>query len=324
VPDQIRAVTLTGRQRLVTEIAGGFQLLDVSRAGRVLGARTTTWTEVRARGRGAAEEAELPAAELAFISDLSDDGTLVLGTDIGENAGSNFRFYLQKTDGSPALWLGEGDGQALSPDGRFALAVLSSTKPQQLIIVPTGAGETRTLAPGGVTQYKRAAWDPTGRRVVFWGVDDKEAWHVYVQEVAGGPPKAITPDGVRLGVIGRPVSPEGQRVAAIGADGVPAIYPMSGGEAVAVPGLGLGDVPICWTPDGRELMVARYEATLQPPAVYRVDIASGRLRPWSPPNRPVPSAILAQPRLLVTPDGQSYAYNYTRSLSDLYLVSNLK
>jgi hypothetical protein len=324
LPDQIRAVTLTGRQRLVTETPGGFQLLALSRDGQVLGARTTTWTEVRARGRGAAEEAELPAADLAFISDLSDDGKLVLGTDIGENAGPNFRFYVQKTDGSPALWLGEGDGQALSPDGRFALAVLAHAQPQQLVIVPTGAGETRTLEPAGVTQYKRAAWDPSGRRVVFWGVDQQDAWHVYVQDVAGGPPRAVTAEGVRLGVIGRPVSPDSQRVAAIGPDGVPAIYPMAGGDPIAIPGLGLGDVPICWTPDGRDLMVARYEEAVRPPLVSRVDVATGRMRPWSPLNRPVPSAILAQPRILVTPDGESYAYNYTRSLSDLYLVSNLK
>src|SRR5436190_1547747 len=182
---------------------------------------------------------------------MSDDGKLVLGTDVGENAGPNFRFYVQRTDGSPALWLGEGDGQALSPDGRFALAVLAHAQPQQLVIVPTGAGETRTLEPAGVAQYKRATWDPSGRRVVFWGVDQQDAWRVYVQDVAGGPPRAVTAEGVRLG-------------------------------------------------------------------------ASGRMRPWSPLNRPVPSAILAQPRMLVTPDGESYAYNYARSLSDLYLMSNLK
>src|SRR5436190_21698770 len=109
---------------------------------------------------------------------MSDDGKLVLGTDIGENAGPNFRFYVQQTDGSPALWLGEGDGQALSPDGRLALAVLAHTQPQQLIIVPTGAGETRTLEPGVVTQYKRAVWDTTGRRVVFSGIDEENSERV--------------------------------------------------------------------------------------------------------------------------------------------------
>jgi hypothetical protein len=323
-PNQLRAVTLSGRQRLVMEASGGFELFDVSRSGQVLGARTTTWTEVRARAKGAAEEAELPAADLAFLSDMSDDGKLVLETDVGENAGPDFRFSVQKTDGSPALWLGEGDGQALSPDGRLALAVLAHTQPPQLIIVSTGAGETRTLEPGVVTQYKRAVWDTTGRRVVFSGVDKENSVRVYVQSVAGGPPRAVTSDGVSLGRIGRPVSPDGQRVVAIGPNDVPALYPLAGGDPVAIPGLGLGDVAICWSPDGRDLLVARYEDSLAPPRIDRVEVGSGRRRPWNRLVASAPSALFAQPRVLVTPDGESYAYNYTRSLSDLYLTSRLR
>ena len=323
-PNQLRAVTVSGRQRLVIETPGGFDLLDVSRSGQVLGQHDTQWTEIRARAHGATEDAELPAADLAFLSDLSDDGRLVLGTDIGANAGPNFRFYIQKTDGSPAVWLGEGDGQALSPDGRLALAVLAHTQPQQLIVVPTGAGETRTLEPGAVIQYKRAVWDNTGRRVVFWGIDKQDSWRVYVQDVAGGPPRAVTDEGVRLGMIGRPVSPDGQRVMAIGPDDIPAIYPLAGGEPVAVPALGLGDLPICWTPDGHELIVARYEEAVATPLIYRVEVGTGRMRPWNRLGSSAPSALLAQPRILVTPDGESYAYNYTRSLSDLYLTSKLK
>jgi hypothetical protein len=323
-PNQLRAVTISGRQRLVIETPGGFDLLDVSRSGQVLSQHHTEWTEIRARAHGATEDAELPAADLAFLSDLSDDGRLVLGTDIGANAGPNFRFYIQKTDGSPAVWLGEGDGQALSPDGRLALAVLAHTQPQQLIVVPTGAGETRTLEPGAVIQYKRAVWDNTGRRVVFWGIDKQDSWRVYVQDVAGGPPRAVTDEGVRLGMIGRPVSPDGQRVVAIGPNDVPAIYPLAGGDPVAIPGLGLGDVAICWNPDGRELLVARYEDTLAPPRIDRVEVGSGRTRPWNRLGASAPSALFAQPRVLVTPDGESYAYNYTRSLSDLYLTSRLR
>jgi tRNA A-37 threonylcarbamoyl transferase component Bud32 len=324
-PNQIRSVTLSGRQRLVEETPD-LPLLDVSRRGQILGVRQAAWTEIRARAHGATEEVELPAADLAYISDLSDDGRLVLGTDIGENAGPNFRFYVQRTDGSPALWLGEGDGQALSPDGTLALAVLEHTQPQQLIIVPTGAGETRTLEPGPVVQYKRAVWDDTGRRVVFSGVDKKNSMRVYVQDVAGGPPRAVTAEDVGLGMIGRPVSPDGRQVVAVGPDGVPALYPLAGGEPVPIPGLGDGDLALCWTPESRELMVAHYdlETPLAPPRIDRVEVGSGRTRVWNRLVRAAPSALLAQSRILVTPDGESYAYNDTRALSDLYLVSKLK
>ena len=324
-PQRIQAVSRSGRQRLVLEVLGNFEIYEASRSGQVLGSRISGGAEIRARARGAAEEVELPASDYAFLSDLSDDGTLMVGTDVGEGGGPTFRFYVQKTDGSPAVWLGEGDGQSLSPDGRFALAVVTRVQPQQLIIVPVGAGESRTLDPGAVVQYQRAVWDRTGRRVVFSGTDKHESLRVYVQDVAGGPPKAVSTDGVGLGRIGRPVSPDGERVVAVGPDDVPALYPMAGGEPVAIPGLGQDDVALCWTPDGRALLVARYEGDEGAlPRVQRVDVASGRAQPWTGIGHTAPGGSTAQSRILVSPDGASYAYNYVRQQADLWLTSTLR
>jgi eukaryotic-like serine/threonine-protein kinase len=145
------------------EQAGALVLLDLSDRGQALISRGTSWADIRARAPGATEEVELPAADLSFLSDLSDDGSVVLGTDVGQGSGPNFSYYVQKTDGSAPVWLGEGDGQALSPDGRFALAVLVKSRPQQLVLAPTGAGKTRTLEPGPIVRYSRV-WDPSGRR----------------------------------------------------------------------------------------------------------------------------------------------------------------
>ena len=319
---QIHAASHSGRERLLYEGPGAFGLLDVSRRGEVLGTQINGAAVIRARARGATEEAEMPAATLSFLADLSDDGTHVLGTDTGVGGGPNFQFYLQKTDGSAPVWLGEGDGQALSPDGRFALAVLLHTQPQQLLVVPTRAGETRTLEPGPVVRYSRAVWDPAGRSVVFSGFDAQDVERVYLQDSDGGPPRAVTPEDVGLARVGRPVSPDGRRVVALGPDGLPALYPLAGGEPVAIPGLGENDVPMCWTPDGRELWVARYEDT--PPRIERVDVASGRARPWPRLGRSAPGDLSGQYRILVTPDGEAYAYGYHRRLSDLYLTSPLK
>lgn len=245
----------------------------------------------------------------------------MLGTDIGQGGGPSFAFYVQQTDGSAPVWLGEGDGQALSPDGRLALAVLQS-EPQQLIVAPTGAGETRTLEPGDVVRYTRAVFAPSGRQVVFAGSDGQDRERLYVQDVAEGPPRAVTDEGVTLAKIGRPVSPDARRVVAVGPDGVPALYPLAGGEPVVIPGLGDLDVPICWTPDGREIFVARYEET--PLRIERVDLRTGRARPWSVIGRSLPSASLGQSRILVTPDGESYVVSHVRSMTDLYLTSPLK
>jgi hypothetical protein len=89
-----------------------------------------------------------------------------------------------------------------------------------------------------------------------------------------------------------------------------------------VPGLAETDIPLCWTTDGRELIVARYESS--PPRVERVEVATGRTRPWTGLRRSRPSGLLGDYRVLVTPDGAAYAYSYFRSMTDLYLVTGLK
>ena len=188
------------------------------------------------------------------------------------------------------------------------------------MVVPTGAGETRTLDPGPVVQYSRAVWDNTGRRVVFSGTDKQKSTRVYVQDVAGGPPQPVTRNDVSLGKIGRPVSPDGRRVVAVGPDGVPALYPLAGGDPVPIPGLGDQDVAICWTPNGRE---SWWRATSGDAVARRA--GGGRERPHAAlePDRPRPPGGLSS-RVLVTPDGESYAYGYMRVLSDLYLTSELR
>ena len=321
VPHQFLAVSLTGRERVIAEQAGPASVLDVSPSGRVLIRRQTLWVDTRARATGASQEVELPAADLSFLADLSDDGKQVLGTDTGVGGGPNFSFYVQKTDGSAPVWLGEGDGQALSPDGRQVLALLQHSKPQQLVVAPTGAGETRTLEAGPIVAYSRAVWDPSGERIVIAGADASGVARLYAQDKDGGPPRPITGEDVTLAMLGRPVSPDGRSVVAIDPEGIPAIYPLQGGEPRPVPGLNELDLPLVWTPDGRELIVVRYEGT--PLRVERVEVASGRTRPWHGIGQAMPS-FFGQTRLLVTPDGAAYAYAYLRSMSDLYLSSPLR
>ena len=321
-PGQMRAVSLSGRQRVIAEVPGGFEIHDISRDGRVLGARANTWTELHARARGAGAEVDLSTTELSFPSDLSDDGKFILGTDQGQGGGSEFRVSLQRTDGVPPIWLGEGDGQGLSPDGRMALAVLLHTKPQQLVMIPTGAGQPKTLDPGPVVEYKRAVWDPSGTRIVLSGVDRQDVERVYTQDAAGGPPRAVSPDNVGLPRIGRPVSPDGRQFVALGSDDVPALYPLAGGEPTSVPGLEAVDVPICWTPDGRELYVAHYEGGW--PRIDRVDVRTGRRRPWNRLGPVGPAGYQGQGRVLVTPDGESYAYSINRTMNSLYLTSSIR
>jgi hypothetical protein len=127
----------------------------------------------------------------------------------------------------------------------------------------------------------------------------------------------VTPVGVEPLKVGRPVSRRHASWRRSRRD--PGHHPLAGGEPAV---RGWGDVPICFTPDGRELFVARSEET--PPLGERVESATGRARPWTGMRRNTPSGLFGQHGFLVTPDGQSYAYSYFRIMSDLYLATGLK
>jgi hypothetical protein len=67
--------------------------------------------------------------------------------------------YLRKTDDSPAVRIGNGYAFGLSPDGRWALSIVSAP-PAQLFLLPTGAGEPRVLPRGKIFVYGgfQATW----------------------------------------------------------------------------------------------------------------------------------------------------------------------
>ena len=321
-PRQLHASSLTGESRLLTEFLGSIQFGDISATGAILLTRGTLWTEMRARRKGARDETEMAGADLTFLSDLTPDGKRVLGTDIGVGGGPNFTSFLQGTDGTPAVRLGEGDGQALSPDERFMLVSLRTTPPR-LRIEPTGAGESLELPRGPIVSYGRAVWDVSGRRVIFAGTELNKESRLYIQDASDkGTPTPFTSEGIDLATLGRPVSPDGRWIAGIGGDGVPELYPLLGGEPRVIPTAGFRDMPVAWSEDGRELFLFRLEET--PPRVDRVDVTSGKTRPWTGIQPGPLSGLMGDYRILISPDGESYVYNYVRKMSDLYLATGIR
>ena len=160
----LRAVTLAGEERLVTRVMGQLDLEDVSRSGRVLVGHPNFRIRHGRAGPRRIEGARAHLAGAVQVADLSKDGSRVLFTELPEGAGEGGSTYLRPTDGSPAVRLGDGVAQALSPDGKWALSLLTS--PSRLILLPTGAGQVRDLTRPGLI-YVGAAGFPTAARVLF-------------------------------------------------------------------------------------------------------------------------------------------------------------
>ena len=69
---------------------------------------------------------------------------------------------------------------------------------------------------------------------------------LYTQDVAGGKPKAISPEGVDA--VSFAISPDGQFVVGIGPDQKGYLFSTTGGDPRPVNGLEAGDIPINWGP----------------------------------------------------------------------------
>ena len=105
----IYAVDLAGRERVVARPPGDQEIQDISPDGEVL---LTHWhgrRTILARGPGDTRDRDLSWFEWPALADLSDDGTTILFTEQGEEAGSlSDATYIRKMDGSPAVRLGDG------------------------------------------------------------------------------------------------------------------------------------------------------------------------------------------------------------------------
>jgi hypothetical protein len=73
----------------------------------------------------------------------------------------------------------------LSSDGKSVLAVVQS-RPPQLVIYSTGAGETQQLERGGIENYATAQWFRDGKSVLICGNEPGKRTRLYVQQIGGG------------------------------------------------------------------------------------------------------------------------------------------
>ena len=312
------AVTPSGRERLVRREAGGLFLHDISRDGRVLLNDYFWHSSLVALPAGESSERDLSWMDQPYVDAISNDGRAVVFDEWGEGGGDNGAIYLRATDGAAAIRLGEGNGLGLSPDARWVLSRRSHSS-ETFVLLPTGPGQPRSLEHKGIT----SGWGgflPDGKRVVFFGRAGTGSRRLYVQNLDGGEPRTISPEGMPPGPLA--ISPDGRFVAAQGPDSKIAIYPVDGGAPRPLAGSEAGESPILWSADGGLLFVYRTSDT--PARVFKIDIATGRRELWktiAPADR---SGLVAIDNIVMTPDTRSYAYSYQRILTSLEVVEGLR
>jgi hypothetical protein len=185
------------------------------------------------------------------------------------------------------------------------------------MLYPTGPGEGRELERGAIAGYAGVNWFPGSKRIVVCGNEAGRATRCFAQDLSGGAPKALTPEGV----VGGGVSPDSQTLLGATSEQKFFLYPLSGGEPRPIPQIHPDDQPIGWSGNGAILLNRLGELPLH---VEKLDLASGRrtpVREIAPADR---SGVLGITAVTVSSDGKWYAYGYSRDVSQLFTVDGVK
>jgi dipeptidyl aminopeptidase/acylaminoacyl peptidase len=327
----LHAVTLDGGERSVLAAPGHLVLNDVASDGRVLLRQTNLRQRTAALIRPAAREADLSWFDGTSVRDLTPDGRWLLFAEVWATTfqTDEYLVFVRRTDGAPAIALGSGQPLALSPDGSRAL-IAPRAPFDRLMLVPTGPGEATPLPPGDYTGAMEGCFFADGKRILFSSRAAKGGRRMWVQDLAGGAPRPLGPEGITDSTC---PSPDGTRFVVV-KDKAAFLVPLDGSPAQPLPRIRQGDSPVQWTADGKGLYLMRRPlARPRPEAVVVVhDIATGSERPWRvlvPPDPvgAVPDGVYLSGfpgNLVVTPDGTSYAYSYILQNSDFYVVEGLR
>jgi len=167
------ATSLDGKERIVARLPGALMLLDIAKDGRVLLVRADWRRELLGVFSNDSKQHELSWLDYTYPADLSSDGKTLLfdeeggggALDYSKSSGLTYAVYIRKTDGSPAVLLGEGGAVSLSPDGKWAIAQ-SQESPSQFRLLPTGAGEPRDLTKDNIN-HSWAHWFPDAKHILF-------------------------------------------------------------------------------------------------------------------------------------------------------------
>ena len=310
----IYAVDFSGKERLVYRSPSGLTLQDISRTGLVLLTGDKARVSISALPPGEVHERSLSWFDWSIVTDMSADGQTIVFSETGEAVGANYSVFLRRTDGSPAVRLGEGGAGILSPDGQWVLSFVGA--PPRAVLLPTGAGEPRQLLDekSGVID---AAWLPGGKSIVYSAASPGHGLRSYLLDIPGGTPRALTPEGTA----GARVTPDGRFALVVDPQRQAWLYPIAGGEPQKLDLILKANEDVLSFLDMQNLLL---RTDTVPVDVTRVDIRTGRREPWKQIVPPDAAGVQNIPSLKFSADGKAYAYSIFRMLSDLYVVDQLK
>jgi Tol biopolymer transport system component len=322
--EALLAVSMSGSERVVWPGANGYILHDIAPDGRLLIERYTQRRGVIWVSTDGAPERELGWLDSSSPYGVSRDGSQVLFAEDGEGGGLTRGVFIRRTDGSPAVRLGDGTPMSLSPDGKWVLALTTTATPE-IVLLPTGAGSPRKLQIEGLKPYGADFVGEGSKTIAFYySLKEGEPIQLALVGIEGGHPRTISLPDNAAGALA--FSQDGTRIVYADKDRRIRIAPVSGGTPVTIPGATLESCETIdgWSRDIRYIIVSDSCGDV-PDRVTRINVESGQRTLWKEIQPADRTGVIAVYSVSFTSDQVGYAYGYTRMLaSDLYLVEGLK
>ncbi len=319
---KIHALDLSGKTHTPLAVPGRLQLEDIAADGQLLVDQGLVRRGMIVSSNHGEIVRDLSWLDFGYLRSVSDDGKTILFEEEG-NTNQGYTVFVRDVDGSPAVALGEGYGLALSPDKHWALGQKLKEPTDEIWLLPVGPGEPRRISPPNLQPLIAASFLSDGKRIVYIAREAKHPPRTWLQDLSGGSPQPITPEGV----FGWVVSPDnkwllinGRRQSAAGLQ-EPGLISMAGGDPKAIVGLRPQEVILGWTND-EQVYVGTANTSR---AAFHID----KLNPFTGARTAsrdlygIPYSGIAPDAPMITPDGATFAFDYRLRLSDLYVVSGV-
>jgi Tol biopolymer transport system component len=316
----LRASTLGGRTRTILALPIDWRVLDVTPDGRVLMSGEVVARQIELWQDDRAQPHDLTMFDQSLGGAVSNDGKSALIVDQGNFAGTTYATYLRRLDRPEPVRLGDGQAVDFSADEKWALSIVYGP-PSRLLLLPVGAGQVAELPNPQKLTISAASFLPGSRRVVFLAGQGREALRGYVQEIESGKTTVFTEPGVyATSYTALPVSPDGSQVSMLASDGHAYSFPVDGGQRQPLRGILDGERLIRWSADGRAIYVSNLIGV--PQRLFRVDLATGR-RTLHKELNPSQTAGIRRTELVMTADGRTVLFSFSRLLASLYVVEGI-
>jgi eukaryotic-like serine/threonine-protein kinase len=308
-----------GPPKLVRRETGHLTIQDIARDGTLLLTRDINGDEVFAHSPSAATDRSVGWMSVCLPTALSADGSRVLLSVQGELSGG-YKAYVSSIAAADApTLLGNGIPTSFASDSKSVLAIDpwgdEDKGVPQVVNLPMGPGMPRKITNDSLS-HVWAEWLPDGSRVVFLAAETGHGFRLWLKDVADGNAISLSPEGIA----GFKVSPDGKTIAATNAAHEVWRYSIAQGAPEFLFRVDDIEKIVGWSLDEKSLFLTKYGVPAQ---VFRVDLQTGRRQLLHQVTAVDPAGVRAIGPVLITPDGKSYVYAYTRVLSTLYIARGL-